>query len=411
MSVNEGKSVAERVRIFSGEQPAGSQDSNNRGSTGSTAGEIGKQLKAVRTRSSNKRGKGGKEDANDDKGRPRMNETDAESQDGKCDDDEYPCDNCKSVGMSDHLIQCECCDRWLCCTCQNIPNAMAKSILRWKQLHWFCLDCEDAATKAVKAPSRNKIISDVAVETASLIISIVQAEMSKETYKMTTSYAKVVKDMSTISNPAFKQSNATTPSSDKDAGNLAKPQQVVESIDEYLDREKRRMNLIIHNLPESTAPSPTEKSQQDQEKFSRILKDEFHLSGVAVEKCVRLGKPTNNRPRLLLVALHDFQQKRDILRNAKQLQNSNEWGNIYISPDLTPKERDIGKKLRLELKARRDNGETNLVIRRGQIITMNLLPNVGNQQQAQRNTIPNSDKPADTTPQVPQPPGSSGIED
>ena len=79
--------------------------------------------------------------------------------------------------------------------------------------------------------------------------------------------------------------------------------------------------------------------------------------------------------------------------------------------DLTPKERDIGKKLRLELKARRDNGETNLVIRRGQIITMNLLPNVGNQQQAQRNTIPNSDKPADTTPQVPQPSGSSGIED
>ena len=287
MSVHDGKSVADRVRYFSGEDLAdGNHDNDSRGNTGSAATDtaVSRKPSTKVGKRTSKRGKGGKETANDDKSRP---EVIVDSQDGKCDDDEYPCDNCKAVGMSEHLIQCECCERWLCCVCQKITNAMAKAILRWEQLHWFCLDCEDAAIKAAKAPSKNKLITDVAVETASLIITTVQSELSKGSLKMTTSYAQVVKDMSTIACPKPK-SDGTTPVPATDPDSPVKPQQVVEHIDEYLDREKRINNLIFHNLPEleATAPSPAERTQHDQGKICEILKDEFHLTGVAMKKCI-----------------------------------------------------------------------------------------------------------------------------
>ena len=44
------------------------------------------------------------------------------------------------------------------------------------------------------------------------------------------------------------------------------------------------------------------------------------------------------------------------------------WSNVYISPDLTPKEREANRRLREELKNRKDAGEKNLMIKRGKIV-------------------------------------------
>jgi len=60
-------------------------------------------------------------------------------------------------------------------------------------------------------------------------------------------------------------------------------------------------------------------------------------------KPVRLGAPKSNKPWLLQIEIRDLNTKRDVLRNG----NSN-WCNVYVSPDLTPKECQQSK----ELKAR-----------------------------------------------------------
>ena len=41
---------------------------------------------------------------------------------------------------------------------------------------------------------------------------------------------------------------------------------------------------------------------------------------------------------------------------------------IYINPDLSVRERQAQKKLRLELARRKENGESNIFIRRGRIV-------------------------------------------
>ena len=71
----------------------------------------------------------------------------------------------------------------------------------------------------------------------------------------------------------------------------------------------------------------------------------------------------------LYVEMGDISTKRSILKQATKLRKSSKWSNIYISPDLTLKERFLHKKLRDELKTRKNAGEKDLYIKRGKIIT------------------------------------------
>ena len=47
---------------------------------------------------------------------------------------------------------------------------------------------------------------------------------------------------------------------------------------------------------------------------------------------------------------------------------------MYISPDLTPKERETNRQLHTELKRLKQAGETNLMIKRGKIIIRQTNP-------------------------------------
>ena len=60
----------------------------------------------------------------------------------------------------------------------------------------------------------------------------------------------------------------------------------------------------------------------------------------------------------------------EMLRNAKKLRNTTkeQLKKIIITPDMTVKEREISRKLREDLRIRREAGEENLVIRRGKIV-------------------------------------------
>ena len=81
----------------------------------------------------------------------------------------------------------------------------------------------------------------------------------------------------------------------------------------------------------------------------------------AVTNIIRLGPTSNDKIRPLKVTFQDINVKRDILGKAKLLARG-PHKNIYISPDLTPQQREIDRKLRVELKARRETGEKEIYI-------------------------------------------------
>ena len=130
----------------------------------------------------------------------------------------------------------------------------------------------------------------------------------------------------------------------------------IEAMNELNDRNRRKFNLIVHKLPEES---------KDEETFTSICKDALGLAAKIVT-IKRLGQ-RHGWPHLLLVVLENEDIKRQILARSPCLHQSDSLKTVFITPDLTQQEREEGKRLRDELKRRRQNGEPNF-IKRGRII-------------------------------------------
>ena len=91
-------------------------------------------------------------------------------------------------------------------------------------------------------------------------------------------------------------------------------------------------------------------------------------------KAFRLGRKlstesdTARKPRSLLIKLPDEQTQKKVLACAPKLRFSETWGQVYIQPDMSPKEREAHRKVYEELKKQKNEGENNLVIRNGKIV-------------------------------------------
>ena len=145
-------------------------------------------------------------------------------------------------------------------------------------------------------------------------------------------------------------------------------------VDEYLDRERRRNNLIVYNLEEPSEQTPVERSKLDSTKLAHLFQSEFRIGDFELTKCIRLGKVSQIRPRPVLLTIPNANVRSTILRSASSLRKTENFKNVYISPDMTVKEREEAKQLRAELRRRRSEGEHNLIIRRGKIVTVTHNP-------------------------------------
>ena len=91
----------------------------------------------------------------------------------------------------------------------------------------------------------------------------------------------------------------------------------------------------------------------------------------------RIGKKIEGKSRVLLVQLPDLATKHLILSQSAQLRSKTTWKKVYVNPDLTRYERETQRLLRDELKARKEKGETDLIIRGNRIVKRRGTKNVG----------------------------------
>ena len=103
-------------------------------------------------------------------------------------------------------------------------------------------------------------------------------------------------------------------------------------VDDYLNHERRKLNLVIYGLPEPSVTSAPERQLADLNSFKELVDSEFKIDNPKTTKCFHLGKPRNGiKPRLLLFFLTENVIHRQILRNARLLRNSNIHKNLLIS--------------------------------------------------------------------------------
>ena len=131
-------------------------------------------------------------------------------------------------------------------------------------------------------------------------------------------------------------------------------------LNEEKEKSKRKLNLILHNIPESDTTIVETRKQHDTDTAMAIINQ--HLSiPASISNVVRLGKRTEDRdkPRLLRITVDSDQTKAKVLRNCTKIRNIKKpeyLQQVYITPDLTFKEREENKLLRSKL-AEMNNGQ------------------------------------------------------
>ena len=286
-------------------------------------------------------------------------------------------------------VECDKCGMWFHSACQLVPSAAVTALKKIAVLTWFCTECKASLTKQ---PKLNKKITQLESKVADLDVSlrehmklthgslkeieVMVAEQSiltkksyKELEKTKASYASMVRDSCAEAVTSIQKSVPSNLTQKTAGASSQAAQEISGVIDNFIDKERRKLNVVIYNLPEQglETDTVTDKMQKDIALFCQIMREELHLN-VRVSRAFRAGQKVPNRPRLLIVTLDSTEVKMELLKLSSELKNSENWHSLYINPDLTRKEREDGKKLRQELAARKSAGESNIYIRQGKII-------------------------------------------
>lgn len=256
------------------------------------------------------------------------------------------CVSCNSTVDTDG-IECQWCKKWEHKVCAKLSDSEYNMLEGVSvNIMFFCSTCCVKVPQALQTYSDNVASPslDQKLQNLSAALQDLEKEL-KECHSLLSTHPKIT--------PSLKPVQTSSP---------------VDVVDEYLDREKRKCNLIIYNLQESNASTPSDRTSDDKKSFAHLLASEFNIDNIEFLKCIRLGKPVEDKSRPLLISLADTTIKSNILRKASKLRKSTQYSGVFITPDMTKKEREAAKELRKELKRRKSQGEDNLIIRRGKIV-------------------------------------------
>ena len=317
--------------------------------------------------------------------------------------------NCgEIVRHSDLGVECDKCTNWFHTSCQLIPRAAYDALARFKVLSWLCPECkldikETNGSRIASLESKLEQLGKSMNDHTKLVVQSLkeQEETSRqhtiliertvtELYNQKTSYAEIVKGSCNEAAEKVLAKVSSAPSAVQPRSAGTDMHNIAQVFDEFLDKDRRKNNLVVHNLPESKAASQGERTSEDISLFQEALKDTLKVK-VSVSKAFRVGRTDTGRDRLLIVTLDTPGVKQDILRMAPQLRSSDKWGNVYITPDLSRTEREAARKLREELATRRRAGETDIMIRRGKIVKSD------NNARPENNARPGSTHPSSRT--------------
>jgi len=276
---------------------------------------------------------------------------------------------CSGEGQLNEAIQCDLCASWVHASCEDVSSDDYKLLTNLTattdNLIYYCNlnQCLSRVKQIVfqhlsKPPNRSEEFSNRTEDFSQPVLLSEHQTLCDSVSAL----SDKINHLCAKNDQLQTQINCTI-SSLSDQAQMASPN----AIDEYMDRERRKSNLIVYGLPEASAPTGPERRSADINRIQELVHSEFNLTSLETTKCFRLGKRSSN-PRPLLISIVDNSIRRQILRNAKILRNSNSYKNVFISPDLTPQERVVNKQLRAELQRRKESGEPNLIIRRGKII-------------------------------------------
>lgn len=253
---------------------------------------------------------------------------------------QYNCLACKQVvKRSQTCVPCQVCEEYTHPECSGISKDLLKYLVEetngGNSISWTCDHCTKVG-KALnnKVKALNKEIMEIRKEVSGLKLN--QDTMETELREVKSKCDGNAKDIK----------NAT--------------ERVQKSIyAELRERELKKSNVILHGVPEPEAALQGGARKDHDMEWILKVSDSIgvNLKQEAVKFVTRLGsiREETDRVRPLLVGLKEYDKKMALLKNAWKLCETEEYNEIYLTPDLTKQQRE--EEQELEREVRQKNAE------------------------------------------------------
>ena len=218
---------------------------------------------------------------------------------------------------------------WLCSNCEKVPDEVISLIGQFCdfRVHWYCKICDKPAVHAVRSYSHmsNSFREDI----MNSINKTMVESLSKVVESMTQAINKVEESVINHCKSLDEKLTSKPTTEAVDSGRDDIPNGTTHSsidtitvgvVDEQRDQDKRKLNLILHNINESDKQDGPSRKADDIAYITALLRDHVGIAPT-VTNAFRLGK-RSDRPRLLKISVSSIDEKSSILRQCHKLRNS-----------------------------------------------------------------------------------------
>ena len=286
------------------------------------------------------------------RGRPRKNsKIDSPVKMLRNEDEEpiQPCRVCPKM-VSDEGIKCDRCCGWVHVACSGLTKKEYEflSNIASPSVKFYCRQCMQDFNAGEEQTNTRMAVQETKLDTLMKVVDTVLTQNQQI--------------MQHLSQTETKQNDTK--------------QKLNEVIIEEKEREKRKNNVIMYNVAETTEEQEQE-GMDDTEKVTSILRQVVELEAPEIESVIRLGSKNGKdgkpreKPRLLKVVFKTEEKKREVIKKAPGLNKGvqEQSQKIYINNDETDQERKSGYELRQQLKKKRqETGDQKWVIRNREIV-------------------------------------------
>ena len=236
-------------------------------------------------------------------------------------------------------IQCDSCSKWLHQQCTDILVSEYKCLTKAKSssLKFICQYCLEAEVKP------NKKLDEIEKKVS-------------EIFNLVNNLKAFLKD--TVREEVSARFNEEINKKVDDV-KIELNKEIKTNLEEETEKEKRKNNLIILNIPESVKKTPEERTIEDKVAVENILKKiEGSILPEEFTQPCRLGiKRAEGQSRPLKITVKTVNRKIEILRGASRINEGVDFASrIYINNDLTQAERKADKDMRDRLREKRKEG-------------------------------------------------------
>lgn len=227
------------------------------------------------------------------------------------------CTCCNAPTEAHKLINCSICKKLYNHSCVDLTLSEARTIKSKKNVNWTCRNCS--------------LVGNDINELKAIIL-----ELKNEVADL-----KSQRNIQVNNNSAY---------------------DMEEIIQEISDRDRRKRNLIIHGIKELSGATKNERLSHDTVKVAEVL---TVFSANSISSPMRLGKFDNSRstPRPIKVTLPDEETVHRIIHNIRNIKDNDQFKNISISLDRTPKQIAYYMTIKKQLVDRIQRGEKDLKIK------------------------------------------------